>query len=752
MADADKDKATTEPGRLLKKARRARARAEKAVADEALRAKAAAEKEAARVAKEQERAQRELEKELAKEQAAIEKAEKAAKLAAEKAEKAAKLEAEKAEKFAKLAREKAEKEAKAAAEKEAKAEKESAAKAAKAEREAKLAAEKAQREKEREDAKTQKEAERAKAEADKRAAIEAASAKKNKQKNQFASFFAKAANKTPDPEPAVVAPVVLSSALDTKKADELVALTVNGGSNVATATLLSDARARWRAESRSFGAGDRWGARRVPKRRRDEGLLGPDKSLQDAVDASVIAVDIAPKRRKLISVQCSSHVVVDGVCRQEGSYRHAFQLGPQDDDSGSFDKTFPVDGGRPAFWGSGVFPERPGRVSSHVTGRTPFRKDSKVEYVADDGEYFDSGDEWEEVEEGESLSDEDVDADEDGEPISDEDEDGFVVKDGELSEGEGVKDEGELGHDPMDLDDLGSDDEGLDLAGAELETGATDSSSSGFRNRALSQLVQWTKQARRRNQPLVIADFGAAPPGTPEAKTEESGGADGAKIDVLRALAPVRFRPGTYSRAAIRMYDPSVSTNNDDLNAIDRDAPGGSGAGKKRSAADLGADANSEGDTAKKGKSEFPDELLRPLVEFLLTNPKLQSKGAREKFLEVSQADGAHPDLTKAAVQRKVTELAEYKGRRWEIKPEGLAAVNIAFDAAEAMRPPHTPTKAEKAAADRAAKEAARDAVKAANMAKAALFQKAPGGPTAPAIGTVSLQGEPAAEPEGGAQ
>ena len=133
---------------------------------------------------------------------------------------------------------------------------------------------------------------------------------------------------------------------------------------------------------------------------------------------------------------------------------------------------------------------------------------------------------------------------------------------------------------PPDLDDLGSDDEGLDLVGAELETGATDSSSSGFRNRALSQLVQWTKQARRRNQPLVIADFGAAPPGTPEAKTEESGGADGARLDVLRALAPVRFRPGTYSRAAIRMYDPSVSTNNDDLNAIDRDAPGGSGAGK----------------------------------------------------------------------------------------------------------------------------------------------------------------------------
>ena len=70
----------------------------------------------------------------------------------------------------------------------------------------KLAAEKAQREKEREDAKLAKEAERAKAEADKRAATEAAMAKKNKQKNQFASFFAKAAKKTPEPEAAVVAP------------------------------------------------------------------------------------------------------------------------------------------------------------------------------------------------------------------------------------------------------------------------------------------------------------------------------------------------------------------------------------------------------------------------------------------------------------------------------------------------------------------------------------------------------------------
>ena len=118
-------------------------------------------------------------------------------------------------------------------------------------------------------------------------------------------------------------------------------------------------------------------------------------------------------------------------------------------------------------------------------------------------------------------------------------------------------------------------------------------------------------------------------------------------------------------------------------------------------------------------RSEFPDELLRPLVEFLLANPKLPSKGARESFLETAQANGSHPDLTKAAVQRKIADVAEYKGRRWEIKSDALATVGIAPEAAEAMRPPLTPTKAEKAAAERAAKEAARDAIKAENMAKA---------------------------------
>jgi hypothetical protein len=268
---------------------------------------------------------------------------------------------------------------------------------------------------------------------------------------------------------------------------------------------------------------------------------------------------------------------------------------------------------------------------------------------------------------------------------------------------------------------------------------------------------------------------------------------------VLRALAPVRFRPG--SRAVIRVYDPTVAVN-DDAGA---DAP--FSAGKKRPNAEDGGDGGervrkersefpddlvkplvefllanpklqskgaregfletstangsrpdltkaavqrkiadvaeyrlkapqrwevkvevlaSVGMTAEeadairpKDESEFPDDLVKPLVEFLLLNPKLQSKGAREGFLETSTANGSRPDLTKAAVQRKIADVAEYKGRRWEIKSDALATVGIAPEAAEAMRPPLTPTKAEKAAAERAAKEAARDAIKAENMAKA---------------------------------
>ena len=52
-----------------------------------------------------------------------------------------------------------------------------------------------------------------------------------------------------------------------------------------------------------------------------------------------------------------------------------------------------------------MFPGRGSRVSETVTGRRPFRLDPDTEYKGEDGVWMDSSDEWEEEEEGESLSD-----------------------------------------------------------------------------------------------------------------------------------------------------------------------------------------------------------------------------------------------------------------------------------------------------------------------------------------------------------
>ena len=129
------------------------------------------------------------------------------------------------------------------------------------------------------------------------------------------------------------------------------------------------------------------------------------------MEASVAASGAAPrpKRRTLISVDCSSEY------EESSSYRFGFQLGvDQLDGPHELRKTFPVPGGRPAYWGSGVPPGRPGSRSAAVTGRRPFARDAETEYEVD-GALFDSGDEWEEEEEGENLDDSDADGDDEDE-------------------------------------------------------------------------------------------------------------------------------------------------------------------------------------------------------------------------------------------------------------------------------------------------------------------------------------------------
>ena len=140
------------------------------------------------------------------------------------------------------------------------------------------------------------------------------------------------------------------------------------------------------------------------------------------------------KRRKLISVDCSSEyradeALADGAAGSGGGvgqsqslqYRFGFQLGLEQLDSrAELRKTFPVPGGRPAFWGSHgrIVPSPRADVPASsarekVSGRRPFARDARATYVDDAGVAFDSGDEWDEPEDGERLdgSDEAVDFD-----------------------------------------------------------------------------------------------------------------------------------------------------------------------------------------------------------------------------------------------------------------------------------------------------------------------------------------------------
>ena len=655
LADAKKPKPTTEPGRLMRRAENAKARAEaearkeedraaKAAAKEAERAKKEAEKAAKEAAKEEEKRKKEAEraaKEAAKEAEKAAKEEEKRKKEAEKAAAAAEKEAEKAAALAAKEEEKRKKEeekAAAAAAKEAAAAAEKAAKeaaaAARAEREAALlpdlvryllenpktnketatnafcesrsvpefelaktsirakisdvaetrkpadrrweiktealaaaglTAEQAEAMRpaleltEEEKARERKRAEAAEKEAARKAEEAKAAARKAKQANAFKGFFAAAPKKRAVPEPAVTAPPA-PAALDAAKEEALIAAVAYADADDAAAaeTRRRDMLATWRNARRGVDSSGRWGQRRAPKRARGDGASSSaDAALRAAMEASVAASGAAPrpKRRTLISVDCSSEY------EESSSYRFGFQLGvDQLDGPHELRKTFPVPGGRPAYWGSGVPPGRPGSRSAAVTGRRPFARDPETEYEVD-GALFDSGDEWEEEEEGENLDDSDADGDDEDERADrgedEDDKEGFVVPDGYLSEEENAKGDDEILADADDAEDA---EDGVGL-GLELERGvrlapAAADDARAKRDRARAELTRWMDRARRQNRPLVIAAFARDADGAAEG---EDGAAGSTGAHLLQALAPARFRapavaPGTSAPPAIRMF------------------------------------------------------------------------------------------------------------------------------------------------------------------------------------------------------
>ena len=441
-----------------------------------------------------------------------------------------------------------------------------------------------------------------------------------KQASVLKGFFATAPKRALVPSAAVfAAPKPL--ALD-ENAERAFVEAVSSGGGGACGTASGDFLRRWKAARRTerdeaSRSSTRWGARRGAKRNRDAGetnaenadaatRLAIERSLAD-VDASAsrdgfssFANDAADpplnaaKRRKLISVDCSSEyrdVAEDG--RETIlQYRFGFQLGLEQLDSPSeLRKTFPVPGGRPAFWGSwgasraAPFVDGTSKAVKEgdterreVTGRRPFARDARVAYLDDAGALFDSGDEWDEPEDGERLDGSDVD-DEDDEcaPRSDDTDDdeqteGFVVPDGYLSAEENVCGAEALADDEMDVDDVSDDDQ--DARGLrrspENEFSEDEAREAAETKRARAQLTQWMDRARRQNKPLVIASFAEYAedsskssskddPATPEPKTSDQ------NAHLLAALASSRFRraggpASQHARGpAVRLYAPPPS-------------------------------------------------------------------------------------------------------------------------------------------------------------------------------------------------
>ena len=457
--------------------------------------------------------------------------------------------------------------------------------------------------------------EKKKREATRKAEEEKNEALKKKQASALKGFFAAAPRKALAPEPAVFA-APKPEALD-ETAERAFIEAVRGGATGATAFAPSraDSARRWKEARRRerSGAGAaprRWGARRGAKRRRaDAAPADEDAATRLAIERSLADVETltsrasgfgsfpnggdenetrdvsnAPpvaKRRRLISVDCSSEYRDEPASSQSLQYRFGFQLGIEQLESrADLRRTFPVPGGRPAFWGSFVPGNVPGNANaptSRASGRRPFARDARATYADDAGVLFDSGDEWDEPEDGERLDGSDADdEDEEGfaltnaadEHEDDEHEEGFVVPDGYLSAEENARggEDDELPDDEADETEDGefAPDDEMDVDGENTAApfgtsggailDATEKRTAERAAHARAQLTQWMDRARRQNRPLVVASFAESDDVSEESRPN---------AHMLAGLASTRFRRGGGSRSrgapAVRMYAPPPS-------------------------------------------------------------------------------------------------------------------------------------------------------------------------------------------------
>ena len=325
----------------------------------------------------------------------VDAAKEAEKLAKAQAAQEAK-EAAKAEKTRRREAEKAEKEKLKEAERERreaeKAEKE-AARAAKEREIAKVKAEKeaAKAEKEREAAALK--AEKAKSKAEKEAAEKAKleekrrlEAKKAKEANAFARFFVKSPAVKSKP---VVTPEVRTSEVSREVREKLDDIVRAEEAVEDMDAIREKSLKRWKTKRKECRIEKRWGARRIQR---------------DVEVTSVLCFSSLRKRKR----------DDDGMVHKSARQRRLFDI-----DVALYE--------RPAFWGTGPFPNRPANASV-VTGRRPFGQEKDVDYE------YDSAEEWEGADQGESLSDEDIDEEDDMPQASDDEDDGFIAGDDEMAD------------------------------------------------------------------------------------------------------------------------------------------------------------------------------------------------------------------------------------------------------------------------------------------------------------------------------
>ena len=445
-------------------------------------------------------------------------------------------------------------------------------------------------------------------EATRRAEEEKKEALQKKQASVLKGFFAAVPKKALAPEPAVFA-APKPKALDSE-AERVFVEAVASGDGAAAPSPAEHAR-RWKQAGRRRGDAAaplrRWGARRGAKRSRSNAdatrsgvspsALG-DAATRLAIERSLADVEAsrdgfgletgderAPKRRKLISVDCSSAYLAEGDGETTTHYRFGFQLGLEQLDSrAELRETFPVPGGRPAFWGSHgrIVPASAAAEGAPrgASGRRPFARDARATYVDEAGDWFDSGDEWDEPEDGERLdgSDEDDEDEEgalfasrDGGETDEEREEGFVVPDGYLSAEENARGgEDDLADDEMDVDGEADDERGGFRTDGDSRDGTNAASEEreevARAERASAQLTQRMHRARRQNRPLVIVSFArdARPaPATPEREPPEprTAAAPDPHAPLLAALASSRVWRGGKARGSpvVSLYVPPPS-------------------------------------------------------------------------------------------------------------------------------------------------------------------------------------------------